>query len=403
MRVLLAEDEKTTRVRLQSYLKRWGYDVVAVENGKLAFEEFENQDFQIVITDWEMPEMDGLELIKRIRDAFISSYVYILLLTSRAEKQDIVEGMEAGADDFLTKPFDRNELRVRVRAGERIINLEQSLAQQNHQLEEANLSLASANDRMTRDLDAAAEIQKAFLPTDLADCPGVRFSWTFQPCDELAGDTLNIVPLDDQNIALFVIDVSGHGVPAALLSVTLSRMLSGSDPTSVLRAQSDGSAEYRISSPKEVVCRLSERFVDDDTEQYFTIIYGVLNTKTRELRVVGAGHPGPVLVRQGKTAEYIDTTGVPIGLLTGIATNDYDEISLQLGQGDRIYFYSDGVPETADDTNDLFDTDGILSVVDEERSGTLDETIQSLLEGLESWRNGSPATDDISVVGVELI
>ncbi|MDA0840745.1 MAG: SpoIIE family protein phosphatase, partial [Planctomycetota bacterium] len=97
------------------------------------------------------------------------------------------------------------------------------------------------------------------------------------------------------------------------------------------------------------------------------------------------------------------TTGVPIGLLTGIATNDYDEISLQLGQGDRIYFYSDGVPETADDTNDLFDTDGILSVVDEERSGTLDETIQSLLEGLESWRNGSPATDDISVVGVELI
>jgi sigma-B regulation protein RsbU (phosphoserine phosphatase) len=403
MRVLLAEDEKTTRVRLQSYLKRWGYDIVAVENGKLALEEFEKQEFQIVITDWEMPEMDGLELVKRIRDSFISSYVYILLLTSRAEKQDIVDGMEGGADDFLTKPFDRNELRVRIRAGERIIKLEKSLAEQNHHLEEANVRLASANERMMQDLDAAADIQKAFLPNDLPNCPGARFSWTFLPCDELAGDTLNIVPLDDHNIALFVLDVSGHGVPAALLSVSLSRMLSGNDPSSVLKERSVDSAEYRIVSPKDVVRRLGERFVDDDTEQYFTIIYGVLNTQTRELRVVGAGHPGPVLVRSGQAAEFIDITGVPIGLLGDEVVDDYDEVSLQLGLGDRIYFYSDGVPETADDTNDLFDTDGILSVCDEFRNETLDETISSLLEGLESWRNGSPVTDDISVLGVELI
>jgi len=148
MRVLLAEDERTTRVRLQSYLKRWGYDAIAVENGKLAFKEFENHEFQIVISDWEMPEMDGLELVSKIRDSFASNYVCILLLTSRAEKQDIVAGMEAGADDFLTKPFDRNELRVRLRAGERIINLEKDLAEQNSQLEHANLSLASANERM---------------------------------------------------------------------------------------------------------------------------------------------------------------------------------------------------------------------------------------------------------------
>ncbi len=240
------------------------------------------------------------------------------------------------------------------------------------------------------------------MPSDLPDWPGMNFSWAFQPCDELAGDTLNIVPLDDQNIALFVIDVSGHGVPSALLSVSLSRMLSGNDPSSVLKEPSDEPPGYRIVSPSEVACTLSKRFADDDTEQYFTIIYGVLNTDTSELRFVGAGHPGPILLRAGQAAEFIDATGVPIGLLPGEAIDDYHEISLQLGQGDRIYFYSDGVPETADDTNDLFDIDGIISVLDEERNGTLDETIASLLENLESWRNNSPVTDDISVLGLEL-
>ena len=125
MNVLIAEDDKTTRIRLKSYLEKMGHGVVAAQDGKEAWEIFQTGDFSLVVTDWVMPEMDGPELVHHIRSSDHTGYVYIIILTAtRSEKADVVEGMEAGADDFLTKPFDKNELRVRIGAGERIIKLE---------------------------------------------------------------------------------------------------------------------------------------------------------------------------------------------------------------------------------------------------------------------------------------
>src|SRR5262249_49944633 len=105
---------------------------------------FEEGDFAIVITDWMMPEMDGLELIRRMRGGEHSRYVYVILLTAKSQKEDLVQGMEAGADDFLSKPFDRDELRVRLRAGERVIELERTLAEQNRALREAQAALVQS-------------------------------------------------------------------------------------------------------------------------------------------------------------------------------------------------------------------------------------------------------------------
>jgi CheY-like chemotaxis protein len=154
MQVLIAEDDPTSRRLLQSCLERWGYEVAATENGASAWERFQQDEFPIVITDWLMPEMDGLELIRRVRCCERPGYAYTILLTAKAQKEDIVEGMEAGADDFLTKPFDRDELRVRLRAGERIIRLEKTLAEQNRVLREAQ----AANVNL--------EFQQSFSPLD---------------------------------------------------------------------------------------------------------------------------------------------------------------------------------------------------------------------------------------------
>jgi two-component system NtrC family sensor kinase len=127
MKVLIAEDEAISRRLLQSYLEKWGHEVVVARDGAEAWKLFEASEFPLVITDWMMPEMDGVELIRRIRATQRPGYVYTILLTAKSQKEDIVEGMEAGADDFVTKPFDRDELRVRLRAGQRIIELETAL------------------------------------------------------------------------------------------------------------------------------------------------------------------------------------------------------------------------------------------------------------------------------------
>jgi two-component system NtrC family sensor kinase len=134
VRILIAEDERIRRLTLRRQLERWGYSAVTVENGSQAWEEFQRQQFDRVVTDWDMPEMDGRQLTQHIRTSNPASYVYLILLTGRTDKADLVAGMEAGADDFLSKPFDRNELRVRLHAGEQIIQLEKDLALQNQEL-----------------------------------------------------------------------------------------------------------------------------------------------------------------------------------------------------------------------------------------------------------------------------
>jgi DNA-binding response OmpR family regulator/anti-sigma regulatory factor (Ser/Thr protein kinase) len=151
MKLLIAEDEPVSRLLLQSYLERWGHEVTAAGDGREAWDLFTQGEFPLVVTDWTMPGLDGPDLIRRIRahQSATCAYVYIVLLTARSHKEDLVDGMDAGADDFLTKPFDRDELRVRLRAGERIIRLEQTLEEQNRELEtrvrERTADLASAN------------------------------------------------------------------------------------------------------------------------------------------------------------------------------------------------------------------------------------------------------------------
>jgi signal transduction histidine kinase len=141
MKVLIAEDDPVSRRLLQSHLERWGHQVTAATGGGEAWRLFEAGSYPLVITDWMMPELDGPELIRRIRACPRPGYIYIILLTGRAQKEDVVQGMEAGANDFVTKPFDREELRVRLRAGERIVQLEHTLAEQNQALREAQAAL----------------------------------------------------------------------------------------------------------------------------------------------------------------------------------------------------------------------------------------------------------------------
>jgi putative two-component system response regulator len=151
MRILIAEDERVTRRSLQRQLGGWGHDVVAVEDGAEAWEQFQRQQFDIVVTDWDMPELDGPELTKRIRALRQTRYVYLIILTGRSEKADLVAGMESGADDFLAKPFDRDELRVRLNAGERIIRLEHTLVDLNRDLE---AKVAERSAELVRSRDA---------------------------------------------------------------------------------------------------------------------------------------------------------------------------------------------------------------------------------------------------------
>jgi two-component system cell cycle response regulator len=129
MRILVAEDDRVTRKLLESYLKKWGHEVVACSDGQEAWSILQGEEApRLAILDWMMPKMSGVEACRNVRDLNGNHYIYLILLTSRNGKEDVVKGLEAGADDYIVKPFDPNELKVRVRAAVRMVRLQEELS-----------------------------------------------------------------------------------------------------------------------------------------------------------------------------------------------------------------------------------------------------------------------------------
>ena len=199
MQILIAEDAPVSRRLLQQCLKQWGYDVAVAHDGAEAWRLFSagSAHFPIVITDWMMPEMDGLDLIRRIRASSGSTYVYTILLTAKSERQDVVAGMEAGADDFLSKPFDREELRVRLRAGERVVRLEQTLAAQNRELRQRMEDVETFAYTASHDLQTPLRTFGSYAQLLLADYGEALDADGRELCEAIVEDALHMKTLLD--------------------------------------------------------------------------------------------------------------------------------------------------------------------------------------------------------------
>ncbi len=394
MKILIADDDSISRRLLQRRLEKWGHEVVEASNGGEAWRLFNEQNFSIVITDWMMPVMDGVELIRKIRSFEHNSYVYCILLTAKRQKEDLVAGMEAGADDFLSKPFDAEELKVRLRAGERLVELENRLAQRNKELEYTNL-------RMRKDLEAAAQIQKSLLPMRIPGIQGVRLAWYFKPCEELAGDTFNFFYLNKDNLGIYILDVSGHGVSAALWSVMLNRMLSPDpDHSNLLMTKSGSSSGPTIVSPAEVANQLNRQFpVELSSGQFFTLLYGILNLRSRSFRFITAGHPSLVYLPAHEEPRVIETIGFPIGFKDD---ERYEEHTIMLHPGDRIFLYSDGLIEAQNKNDQFFGKENLLVSLSKTGSISLQQQVDLLFEELAAWNGRTSFDDDVTAVAFEI-
>jgi serine/threonine protein kinase/serine phosphatase RsbU (regulator of sigma subunit) len=387
IKILIADDHELSRFKLKTDLEKWGHEVTAAEDGEQAWELFQRHRFAIVVTDWMMPKLDGLELVKMIRAADCADYVYIIMLTAKAEKHDLVAGMGAGADDFLVKPFHRDELQVRLRAGIRITKL-------NRQLNETNR-------RLERGLEAAAQIQQSFLPTVRPQFKGYEFAWGHNPCGKLGGDMFNVVALGADQVGLYLLDVTGEDVPAALLATTLSRILApASDPTSILIARNDDGSVARVRAPAEVAQELNQRFSMREGRQYFTLAYGVLHLESRRLEFTSAAHPPLLYFPTGHAPTMLYLEGFPIGMAP--ESDPFQQRSVALQPGDRIFFYSDGIPDAMRGDGEVFGAARLLDAAQRFSTEPLDGVIGCLMGELRDWAGDAAANEDVSILGFKV-
>ncbi len=393
-RLLIVDDNADNRDMLGRRLQRRGFEIEEAEDGQQALDRIEEGSYDLIILDVMMPVMDGMTALRKIRELHEPTELGVIMATAKDQSEDIVEALKAGANDYVTKPIDFQVALARI---ETQIALRRSVDQ-----------VRRLNERMKRDLEAAARIQRSFLPMPEPRVSTASFSWHYEPCDELAGDTLNIVPLDDENVAVFVVDVSGHGVPAALLSVSVSQQLSKTTgPDCILCRpgwKKEGGAGLEIIPPSQAARELARRFPPNpETHQYFTLIYGVLNLPSREFTFVCAGHPGPVHVPKAGALEILQHPGVPIGMLpVDSVPGGWEDRTVRLEPGDRLLLYTDGVPECQDPAEEDFGDDRMLACLEESRGQALDAGILRLLQELNAFADGSGIGDDVSLVVLEV-
>jgi len=407
MKILVVDDDLSLCVYLKSILEKWGHDVIYYDNANDAIKELQLNSINMLLTDWIMPGITGIELCQYVRTHENSeNYIYTILLTGKNKNEDLVMGFNSGADDFITKPMSIQELEVRIKAAERVLKLEHDLLEKNNKLESANIEINKNLQYIKKDLDAAAKIQQALLPSSENINLPVRLSWEFRPANELAGDLFGFYALDDEHLAMYLIDVAGHGVPAAMLSVYLNKMLSPEKrQESIVYNFSNSDFSYSLNKPSEIIDQLNRNFYkDNDDLLYFTMVYVIINTATGEGTLCQAGHPYPLISRTDGIVEIIGHGGYPVGLFEDAKYND---IKFHLNHNDRLLLYSDGITECFDPNENAYGMQRLQNEMQNSHNLPLYKSINTIIASVEQWQGIHESNisfeDDLSLLALEMI
>lgn len=408
-RILVVDDEENNRDILVRRLTRVGHEVLAAASGQEALTAVDGKPPDLVLLDIMMPGMSGMETLTRLRRTYTAAQLPVIMATAKSETEDIVEALKAGASDYVTKPLDFPVVIARVgtqlalkQAVDRILQLQRDLERRNEELVAANGVINASNERMKEELADAARIQKALLPQALPRFDRVRFAWAFHPWVELGGDILNVFHVDRRHVAFYLLDVSGHGVPAALLSTALSRVLLPHEgQSSPVQRVEPGSASPRAVPPREVVAELNGRFPRlKGTSQFFTMVYALLDLERFELSYVRAGHPPPILVRRSGTSEELALESPAVGVRPDVL---FTEGTVPLSPGDRVYLYSDGVTEAMNSQGQEFQVDRLAKILRKHATSALEESLEGVSAAVHSWCNPTKPGDDVSILALEVL
>jgi sigma-B regulation protein RsbU (phosphoserine phosphatase) len=454
--VVIAEDSRMQARMLIRRLEEAGHTVRWGENGALALALAKERRPDIIVSDIEMPEMTGYEFCKAAKSDPALKTVPFILLSTLSDPIDIIRGLDSGADNYVTKPYEPDYLlgrmnsllasplesaddasatmlevtlqgqMFRVKAGrQQVLNLlvstfenavaknqelvvanqelsvaRDGLQKSNEELSELNAEISRINAHMVRDLKAAAKVQRSLLPADDVEIPGTTIAWRYVPCQGLAGDFVNVFPLDEEHVGLFVVDVSGHGVPSSLMAVTVGRFLTPkvSEQSLLVRQGPDG--RIAVARPAEVATQLNRLFqADDFSGLYFTLLYGVLHVPTGRFDYCSGGHPALVrLPAGGGDVELHATESFPIAFVPDV---EYEQKTLQLAPGDRLFLYSDGVPEAMDKDRNPYGDDAMAACIAQFRGAPIEAGVKGLLEAVETWCQPNGPLDDVSILGIE--
>ena len=328
-RVLVVDDSRLQRRILVASLKKWGFDVVEAEGGEEAMDICRADPPDLILSDWMMPGMNGIDFCRAFRAESHEAYSYFILLTSKSEKNEVAEGLDAGADDFLTKPVSSDELRARISAGERILRMQRELFEKNRIVSETLDELQTVYDAIDKDLIQARKIQESLVPELTRGFGASEVNLLLKPCGHIGGDLVGMFSPGINRLGFYSIDVSGHGITSAMMTARLGGYLSSTYFDQNVGMEKKFNRFYALRPPEEVASVLNARLIaDTGIEEYFTMAYCIADLRTGVVKMVQAGHPHPLLLRADGSMEFIGRGGVPVGLVPDV---DYEQEEFIMG------------------------------------------------------------------------
>ncbi len=385
-RILVIDDSDDSRDLIGRFLEKAGYEVMAATDGQDGLTKALAAEPDLILLDIMMPGMDGYEVCETLKKEARTRDIPVIFLSALGESRDKIRGLEIGGADYITKPFDRGEALARVRTHLKISRLTREVMV-------ANRELVDKQQRLDEDLQAAAGIQQSLLPKLLPTTAAFDMAWKYIPSEAIGGDIFNVFPLDGdgERLAFYMIDVSGHGVPSALVTVSVSQSL---QPLSgrIIKNKNN------IASPGEVLTALDQEYPIERFDKYFTMVYGILDAGEGVLTYSSAGHPPPVHLHERSPYDLLDKGGPIIGLGGRVP---FEEGAVSLTQGDKVILYTDGVSECQDAQGSFYGEQRFYQLLETMKKKPIAVMMEEIVKDIGTFLSGVKPRDDITILGIE--
>lgn len=378
-RVLVVDDNEMNRDMLARRLQRQGHAVELAVNGREALARLEagGDDFDLVLLDIMMPEMNGYELLERLRGSDRFRHLPVILISALDDHDSMIKGIELGADDHLPKPFNPHILRARVAA---------SLAKKRlHDREQLHARA------LEREIDIAREIQAGFLPARLPRADGWELAACFEPARQVGGDFYDAFALADGRIALVIADVCDKGVGAALFMALFRSLLrAGAERTLASCDALDRQLPALIASTNDYIAR-----THDGANMFATIFAGVLDPADGSLGYVNGGHEAPAITGAGIVRARLSPTGPAVGMLPGMAFAFARET---LAPGESLLAFTDGVTDARDADGMMFGEARLLALL--AQAGVAGALVAGVRDAVRRHAGGEAPFDDVTLLAI---
>jgi phosphoserine phosphatase RsbU/P len=369
--VLLVDDEPANIQIVNSILKDTYKTRIATSGAKALELASQVPAPDLILLDVMMPEMDGYEVCSRLKEADHTRDIPVIFLTGQTEIDDETKGFEVGAVDYIHKPFSPAVVQARVRTHLVLRGIREQLASQLQTIK--------------GEMDTARQIQLSILPREIPAIKGLEIAARYIPMTSVAGDFYDFIPIDEKRIGILVADVSGHGMPAALIS-------------SMLKIALDAQAGC-ATDPARVLAGLNKSLCGKFQGHFVTAVYVVVDTEKQSILYAGAGHP-PLIARDHAAGESRDF--VENGLFLGFFPEaEYTAIEIPFKPGDWGVLYTDGIVEMTDPSEEQFGVDRFKQFLQDHHDLSAGQFVDSLLDELSRWSDlasGREAEDDITLL-----